>query len=98
MIETVDYKKVGIESLKQLAFILPISNSDVVLLCDGTSVKNIDGVYNVFIRMLDESTNKVTIQQTQLIERDQGVVSLATLACYETLYTENKAYFDAIIY
>lgn len=96
-IETLDYKKVGFKSLKQFVNIMLISNTDVIVLTDGSNVTFKDGNYNIVMRMFDPIQKKVTVQQTQFIERDKDVVSLATLACYETLYLKNKSFFDAII-
>lgn len=97
-IETFNYKQSGFTSVKQLAKILLISNQGVMLLTDGSDIFYKDGNYNIVMRMLDQYQNKVTIQQTQIIERDEEHISLATLACYETLYLDNKQFFDSIIY
>lgn len=97
-IETFDYKRVGFHSIKQLVNVLLISNNDVIVLTDGTDVTFKDGTYYIVMRMFDPIQDKVTVQQTQLIERDKDIVSLATLACYETLYLANKSFFDSIIY
>jgi hypothetical protein len=97
-LETMDYKKSGIASPRRLAGLMPIGNADVVLLAEGSRVFAENGTFNCFIRMLDPASGKVSIQQTQLVEREGSIVSIATLAAYETLYIFNKAYFDKILY
>lgn len=97
-IETLNYKQAGFTSVKQLAKVVLISNQDVMLLTEGTDIYYKDGNYNIVMRMFDQYQNKVTLQQTQIIERDKENISLATLACYETLYLNNKLFFDSIIY
>lgn len=98
MIETINYTEAGFPSLKELAKILLIGNTNIIILADGSKIFFEDGVYNIIFRMYDPNQNQVTIQQTQLIDRDDGYVSIATLACYETLYLQNKEYFDKIFY
>jgi len=97
-VETMDYKKQGIASIQRLAGLMLIGNNEVVLLAEGSRVFAENGTINCFIRMLDPASGKATIQQTQLVERGDAIVSIATLASYETLYSLNKAYFDKILY
>jgi hypothetical protein len=97
-VETMDLKKQGVGSPQRLALIMMIGNKDVVLLAEGSRVFKDKGSFNCLMRVLDPASGKATIQQTQLIERGGSVVSIATLAAYETLYIQNKAYFDRIIY
>ena len=98
LIETINYTESGFSSISQLAKLLLIGTSDVVVLTEGSSISVEKGTYNLYIRMFDPVQNKVTVQQTQLIERGDGYVSIATLACYETLYLQNKDYFDKILH
>lgn len=39
----------------------------------------------------------MSVQTTRFIERDEDIVSLETLAWYETLYNENKTFFENIL-
>ena len=98
IIETINYVEAGINSLQELAELLLIGNMNVIVLTDGTSIEIEDNIYNITFKMYDPVQNKVTIQQTQLIDRNDGYVSMATLACYETLYLKNKKYFDKILH
>ncbi len=98
IIETMNYVEAGINSLQELAELLLIGNMNVIVLTDGTSIEIEDNIYNITFKMYDPVQNKVTIQQTQLIDRNDGYVSIATLACYETLYLKNKKYFDKILH
>ncbi len=98
MIETINYIEAGIPSLKELTKILLIVNMNIVLLTDGLSIEAEDNIYNITMKVFDPVQNKVTIQQKQLIDREDGYVSIATLACYETLYLQNKKYFDKILH
>ena len=98
LIETINYPEQGFSSVNELASLLLIGNMDVVLLTDGSSIEYENGLCNINFRMYDPNQNKITVQQTQLIERNDGYVSIATLACYETLYLQNKKYFDKILH
>lgn len=98
LIETFDYKTIGFKSIEQYAQVLLIGNPSVVVLMDGTDVKRVDGGFILTIRMYDPNENKVTIQKTHIIERDKTTISLASLACYESLYLDNKSFFDEISY
>ena len=98
MIETFNYKQRGLSSLKQLANLILIANQNIILLTDGSTIDFKNNSYFITIRMYDPLQKKITIQQTQLIERNDGYVSTATLACYETLYSKNKKYFDKILH
>jgi hypothetical protein len=97
-VETMDLKKQGVGSPQRLALIMMIGNKDVVLLAEGSRVFKDKGTFNCLMRVLDPASGKATIQQSQLIERGGSIVSIVTLAAYETLYIQNKAYFDRIIY
>lgn len=98
MVETLNYKESGFSSLRQLANLLLIGNSDVILLTDGSNIVFEKGSYFINYRMYDPAQKKVTVQQTQLIEREDGYVSIVSLACYEGLYLKNKKYFDKILH
>ena len=74
-----------------------INNQGVILLADGTRETMQNGTRTIFMRMLDIEQNKVSVQTTRFIERDEDIVSLETLACYETLYNENKTFFENIL-
>ena len=62
------------------------------------AIEIIDDTYNLTMRMYDPRQNKITIQQTQIFDRGEGYVSVASLACYETLYLKNQKYFDKIMH
>lgn len=98
LIETFDYRNIGFKSIEQYAQILLIGDPSIVVLADGTDVKRIEGGFNITIRMYDPIENKVTLQKTHIIERDKTTISLASLACYESLYLDNKSFFDDISY
>lgn len=98
MIETFNYKQAGFSSVKQLAQVLLISNSEAVLLTEGTEIFLNDNTYNIKMRMYNPNQQVMTIQQSQFIERDIEIITMATLSCYETLYLKNKEFFDSIIY
>jgi len=97
-IETLNYKKVGFTSLKQFANFMLLASQDVVLLTEGSKIEFIDGSYFITSRLYDPVQNKITVQESQLIERNDGFVSIATVACYESLYLQNKDYFDKILH
>lgn len=97
VVETVNYRTAGFTSLEQLAHVIMINHAEILVLADGTKEAETNGSHTIFMRMLDTNQNKVTIQQTKIIERDEETVSLVTLACYETLYDDNKTFFESIM-
>lgn len=96
-VETFDYAKAGIPSVSLLASLIVIGNSEVTVLMDGTELTKRKDSYELTLRMYDPGQGKVTVQKSRIIEKGEGVVSMTSLACYETLYLENKAYFDSIL-
>ncbi|MCQ2578294.1 MAG: hypothetical protein MJ176_07165 [Treponema sp.] len=98
LVETFNYKESGFNSLKELANLLLVANQNVILLAEGSKVVESEGAVFITCRMYDPVQKKITYQETQLIERNDGYVSVATLACYETLYLKNKKYFDSIMH
>ena len=87
IIETLNYIEAGLTSMKELAKLLLVGNMDIVLLSDGSYIELDGEIYNIQLRMYDPEQKKITIQQTQLIDRGDGYVSIASLACYETKNT-----------
>ena len=98
MVETFNYLEAGLSDIRELAQILLIGNMDILVLAEGTKIEIIDDTYNLTMRMYDPRQNKITIQQTQIFDRGEGYVSVASLACYETLYLKNQKYFDKIMH
>jgi len=97
-VETINIAEQGINTQEALAKLMILGNKQTILLAEGTRVFRIDGKLNLFLRNLDQKSFKASIQQTQLVPRDAEFVSIVSLASFETLYNENKAYFDKIIY
>lgn len=92
-----NYTAYGLSSLEEVAHLLFLGNTSVVLLTDGSDMFCEDGVWYLKMRMFDPGQQKVTVQQTILLDRGNGYCSTISLACYETLYLDNTAYFDAIL-
>lgn len=97
-VETIDLNKTGLSSLQQLAKVLLLGNSNVVLLTDGSDIVFEKGKNFITMRMYDPVQKNISIQQSQLIERGEGLVSIATVSCYESIYLQNKEYFDRILH
>lgn len=95
-VETFDYAKAGIPSVSLLASLIVIGNSEVVVLMDGTELTKRKDGFELTLRMYDPNQGKVTVQKSRIVEKGEGIVTMTSLACYETLYLENKAYFDSI--
>lgn len=98
MVETVDYAKTGLTSLKQMARLLMIGNINNILLTDGSGIVFEDNRYTITLRLYDSAQKKISRQETQLIYRGENLASLVTLSSYESLYQKNKSYFDKILH
>ena len=98
LVETINIKDQGIDSPARLAMLMLIGSPDAIFLAEGSRVFEDQGTLNLFKRVYDGTTGKISIQQTQIISRGGEVYSLANLACFETLYRANREYFDRIIY
>lgn len=97
-VETINIVEQGIKSETALAKLMILSNKQTILLANGTRVFRANGQINLFLRILDQNNLKASIQQSQLVARDAEFVSIVSLASFESLYNDNKVYFDRIIY
>lgn len=98
LVETFNYVENGFNSLKELANLLLGANQNIILLAEGSKIVETEGSIFIYSRMYDPIQKKNSFQETQLIERNDGYVSVVTLSCYETLYLKNKKYFDGILH
>ncbi len=98
MVETVNLREQGINDARQLMELMMVANQNTVFLAEGSRVFMTGDQHNFFKRIYDPATGSVSIQQTQVIERDENYTSIASLACFETIYRQNAAFFDGVIY
>ena len=98
MIETLDLAEYGIKDSYELIKYSLLADQDAFLVAADTRVYELDGLPCLSYRLLDPTTGFVTVQYKLFFDRGDSVVSMATLAAFESLYLANKAYFDAILF
>ena len=97
LVETINYKEHGLPNLFKFVYLIFLSNLDTILLWNGSTIIYEDGIYIIKKRMYDVIQNNITIQYMLFIDRGKYNITVITLACYETLYKNNKSYFDSLI-
>ena len=98
MIETLDLAEYGIKDSYELIKYSLLADQDAFLMAADAKVYELDGLPCLSYRLLDPTTGFVTVQYKLFFDRGDSVVSMATLAAFESLYLANKAYFDAILF
>jgi hypothetical protein len=99
VVETLDLEEVGVPSIYSLMkYTLLMKDPEIELLGDRTRVYQRGQTPVLEFTVVDRRSHVLTRQLTRFISRGDRVFSMETLAALDTVYQDNRAYFDGILF